>query len=113
MRAQPLVQFDVAAFVKEVEIVIGEQRHWRVPLQRRPSSGFVPGWAGRGGASWAALYWLLVHFEEESPPRDLPDSQARYWPYCRPKTDLPPGRNEVCAASAFAVGAPSGQSFYR
>src|SRR5205809_7798958 len=71
--AQPFVQLDVAAFVKQVEVVIAEQRHWRVPWRLRPSFGFARGLAGRGGASWAALYWLLGHLAEESPPRDLRD----------------------------------------
>ena len=37
-------------------------------------AGFVFGAQyGRGVASWGVLYWSPGHFEEESPPRDLPD----------------------------------------
>ena len=71
MRAKTLVQLQVTAFVKEVQIVIGEQRHRRVPLQRRPFFGFARRLAACGGASWDVLCWLLGHFEGESPARDL------------------------------------------
>src|SRR6267143_4803338 len=69
MRAQTLVQLQVAAFVKEVQVVIGQQRHRRVALRRRPFFGFARRSAVCGGASWDVLYWLLGHFEGESPAR--------------------------------------------
>src|SRR5215475_10500644 len=56
MRAQTLVQLDMRAFVKQVEIVIAEQRHLRVPRRSRPSFGFAPYLAACGAASSAALY---------------------------------------------------------
>src|SRR5437870_722721 len=73
VRAKPVIQPDVAAFVKKVEIVIAEQRHWRVPRRFLPFFGFARLLVGRGVASWAALCWLPGHFEDESPPRDPPD----------------------------------------
>src|SRR5262245_42762040 len=71
MRAKALVQLDVAAFVKEIEIVIGEQRHWRGPWQGRTFFGFVRLLDGLVGASSGALCLLLGHFGDESPPRGL------------------------------------------
>src|SRR5262249_42297356 len=58
MGTEPVVQFDVAAFVKQVEIVIAEQRHEKVPRQLRPFFEFARDSAGQVGASWGALYWL-------------------------------------------------------
>src|SRR5262249_26428491 len=86
VRAKTLVEPDVRAFIKKVEIVIAEQGHLRVPRRFRPSFGFAPHWAPCGAASLAALWWLLEHFAEQSPPRDLRHSQARYWPYSSKET---------------------------
>ena len=77
VRAHVLVELDVAAFVKQVEVVIAEQRHWRAPRQLRPYCEFARRLAESAAASLAALNWLLEHFAEESPARDLRHSQAQ------------------------------------
>src|SRR5262245_53070328 len=81
--SKPLVQLDVASFVKEVEIVIAEQRHWSAPRRLRPFFGSARGLAVRDVASSAARCPSPEHSEGESPPRDPPGSRARCWPYCR------------------------------
>src|SRR5437763_1705776 len=107
--AQALVQLEMSALVKQVEVVIGEQRHRRVPRRRLTFCGFARYRGAFGGASLDALCWLLGHFEGVSPARDLPYLPARYRPYCRPKTGLHSGRNVTSASSMRAVFVLSGR----
>src|SRR5262245_43266530 len=83
MRPKAFVQLQVAAFIEQVQIVIGQQRHQGVPWRFRTFFGFGRGAVSCGGANWAALSWLLGHSEEASPPTDPRDSQARYRPHFR------------------------------
>src|SRR5215510_13287946 len=107
------------AFVKQVEIVIAEQKHLRAPRQYRPFFGFARHLAERGAASWGVPYWLLEHFGEQFPPRDPRDSQARYSPYSWKETaklagkqGLPPCSPDLLAlvSSSFDFCAPCARS---
>src|SRR5262245_10104481 len=81
MRTELVVKPDVAAFVKQIEIVIAEQRHRRVPRRLQPFFRSAPYLAGHGGANSAARCRLQEHFAGVPLPRGLPNSQARYSPY--------------------------------
>ena len=73
VRPEMIVQPDVAAFVKEIQVVIAEQRHVKVQQRRPPFAGFFRRLVEHAAASWVFLWRLMGHFGEVPPPTDLRD----------------------------------------